>query len=290
MSIILLGRWLSVSLSVLLTVALFGSLGSGLLWGTVYGAVGLVLSLAQFSLPERVRSHHRHSDNGALLGTVTLFLALQVVSLGASVGSLSASLGNLQQEASVVSQQRDLLLRQVDQELERVETWNRYDQPSKASDTLVRIDALRDELATLPVVQNSNAISLVDTLATMTGYSPQAVAGAVYVVLSVLLDACAVYFLLSGTGNTGNTPLPAVTHRATATVTLEEQPSLLPEPEEVPQYQAILDGVCQLSVRAIMNHYRVGSRGAYAILNELQGMGQVEKDETTNRYRLVTRV
>lgn len=283
MNILLLGRWLSVSLSVLLTVVLFGSLGGGLLWGTVYGAIGLVLSLAQFSLPERVREQASHGQTGALLGTVTLFLALQVVSLGASIGSLSASLDTVQQEVAVVSQQRSLLLRQVDQELERVETWNRYDQPSKAGDSLARISALRDELAALPMVENTNALSLVTTLSTLSGYSHAVVAGAVYVVLSVLLDACAVYFLLSPTGNT---VLPAVTRTTTATVTLEEQPGLLPD--EVPsQYQAILDGVCQLSVRAIMSHYRVGSRGAYAILNQLQLSGRIEKDATTNRYRLI---
>ena len=287
MSTTILGKWLSISLSVLLTVVLFWSIGGGYIWGSIYGAVGLVLSMAQFTLPSRIREQHQTGNHAALLALVILFFALQAVSLLASIGSLSASLDNIKTESQLHSQQRVLLLRQIQQEQDRVDIWNSYERPSDANNAQTTITALREELANLPVYENTNALAMVDTLSGLTGVSSKAVAGSVYLVLSILLDACAVYFILTDQARS------KTTFSLSKPVTLP-QPS---QPQEEPQeqtetivldtpYKAIIEGTCRLSVRSIRNHYGVGTSKAYQILEQLLTAGLIEKDDKTNRYTL----
>ena len=266
------GQWLSVSLSVVLTVVLFSSLGHTPVWVAVYGAIGLVLSITQFSLPMQMRNSYRNGQTALLLGLGTLFLLLQVVSLSASVGSLSASLGQVSAQGH---DQRALLLRQIQQEQDRVAVWNDYEKPSKANQSQALIRELRAELKALPVPVYSSALSLVTTLASLTGYAWKTVASVLYIVLSVLLDACAVYFLL----------LPSMSQTITVQEHRPVQQELLEDSVDIP-YQAIVTGVCKLSVRSIMDHYGIGSSKTYDILRQLQDQGLVIKDQQTNRYRL----
>ena len=279
-----IGKNLAVSLSVLLTVALFYSIGGSPFWGAVYGVVGLVLSIAQFSLPKKVLLFNKTGQDAPFWWCVILLVLLQVVSLAASVGSLSASLDNIRQESEQVAMDRQLLLRQIKQEQDRVDVWNQYDRPSKADEAQAAISTLRAELAALPRVENTNAVALVDDVAQMTGFSEKVAAGSFYIALSVLLDACAVFFILADAK-----PVRVVVqeHQDHWQEQKEEQEQPQEQPEtlfiETP-YQAIFEGVCRLSVRGICKHYGIGTEKAYTMLDELQTKGLIAKDDQRNRY------
>ena len=157
--------------------------------------------------------------------------------------------------------------------------------PAGAEASQVLIGELREELAALPVVEAGNALSLVNTLSHMSGVQADTVASAVYVLLSVLLDACAVFFLLAGSPVRESRKEPVVMSEPVSEPVQEELIDSETPDLTVP-YKAIFDGICKLSVRSIRNHYQVGTRGAYDIINKLQSQGLIKKDDTTNRYQL----
>lgn len=278
--IITLARWLSVSLSVLLSVALFYSIAGGVAWGVVFGLIGFVLSVAQFCLPLHIRAYVQNRQPAAVVGCSALLVCLQVVSLAASVGGLGGSLDSVRATIDNIETRRALIVRQIEQEQARVDVLINYDRSTKAEPIQENITALRAELAALPVVDNARAVSLVDTLATVAGVDATTAASAVYIVVSVLLDAVAVFFILSGTNRAAVTLAPAP---VTAGNVEQEQAELF---EIETPYTAIVSGVCRLSVRAIRSHYGVGTDKAYQIIDDLTAAGFVVKDSQTNRYRL----
>ena len=284
--IISITRWLSVSLSVLLSVALFYSIAGGVLWGVVFGLVGFVLSIAQFYLPLHIRAYIKNSNPAAVVGCSTLLLCLQIVSLAASVGGLGGSLDSVRGNIDNLETRRALIVKQIEQEQKRVDVLVSFDRASKAAPIQENITALRAELSALPDVANARAVSLVDTLANVAGVDAKTAASSIYIVVSVLLDAVAVFFLLAGTTNSGFLPLspqPVTLELDTVQATRPKQGQLF---EIETPYTAIVSGVCRLSVRAIRQHYGIGTEKAYKILDDLTAAGLVEKDSQTNRYRL----
>ncbi|MGI0120322.1 hypothetical protein [Zooshikella sp. RANM57] len=205
-----MGATLSVTLSVALSVLLFASISENYYYSLMFAGLALSFELAKFvALPEIARRKSRGDWSGCISASV-LFGVLAAASILGSIGGLQsdtqrvqASITKSEQQRVALTEQRQLLLDEIAENQKAIDKYialNRiknYAQPLQQRNEALRTKAatIQDKISTLSVVQETPMTALLGAIATAVGKDKDVVQVYVFILLAVLLDLVASFFI-----------------------------------------------------------------------------------------------
>ncbi|RDH41244.1 hypothetical protein [Zooshikella ganghwensis] len=204
------GATLSVTLSVALSVLLFASISENYYYSLMFAGLAITFELAKFvALPEIARRKHR-KDWAGVMGATLLFVTLAAASILGSIGGLQsdtqriqASITKAEQQRAALIEERQLLLAEVAENQKAIDKYialNRiknYAQPLQQRNETLRVKAatIQDKISTLDVAQETPMTALLGAIATAVGEDKAVVQVYVFILLAVLLDLVASFFI-----------------------------------------------------------------------------------------------
>ena len=204
------GATLSVTLSIALSVLLFWSISENQYYSALFAGLALAFELAKFmALPEIARRKQRKDWTGALSATL-LFITLATASILGSIGGLQSDTQRVQaniaqQEQKRVSliEQRQLLLDEIAENQKAIDKYislNRiknFAQPLQEKNKKLRQQAteLQDKISAVGVAHETPMTALLGAIATAVGEDKATVQVYVFILLAVLLDLVASFFI-----------------------------------------------------------------------------------------------
>ena len=204
------GATLSVTLSIALSVLLFWSISENNYYSALFAGLALAFELAKFmALPEIARRKQRKDWTGALSATL-LFITLATASILGSIGGLQSDTQRVQaniaqQEQKRVSliEQRQLLLDEIAENQKAIDKYislNRiknFAQPLQEKNKELRQQAadLQDKISAVGVAHETPMTALLGAIATAVGEDKATVQVYVFILLAVLLDLVASFFI-----------------------------------------------------------------------------------------------
>ena len=204
------GATLSVTLSIALSVLLFWSISENNYYSALFAGLALAFELAKFmALPEIARRKQRKDWMGAVSATL-LFLTLATASILGSIGGLQSDTQRVQaniaqQEQKRVSliEQRQLLLDETAENQKAIDKYialNRiknFAQPLQEKNKELRQQAteLQDKISAVGVAHETPMTALLGAIATAVGEDKATVQVYVFILLAVLLDLVASFFI-----------------------------------------------------------------------------------------------
>ncbi|RDH41479.1 hypothetical protein [Zooshikella ganghwensis] len=204
------GATLSVTLSVALSVLLFASISEDYYYSLMFAALAAAFELAKFvALPEIARRKSRGDWLGCISASV-LFGVLAAASILGSIGGLQsdtqrvqASIEKSEQQRVALTEQRQLLLDEIAENQKAIDKYialNRiknYAQPLQQRNETLRVKAatIQDKISTLDVAQETPMTALLGAIATAVGEDKAVVQVYVFILLAVLLDLVASFFI-----------------------------------------------------------------------------------------------
>lgn len=204
------GASLSVSLSIALSVLLFWTISENLYYSVLFAGIAVVLELAKFmALPEIARRKQRQDWVG-MLSTGLLFLILASASILGSIGGLQSDTQRVQasimqqtQKREALIEQRQLLLNEIaenQQAIDRYIALNRikhYAQPLQAKNQTLReqVTVLQHQIDAVGVAHETAMTALLGAIATALDEDKATVQVYVFILLAVLLDLVASFFI-----------------------------------------------------------------------------------------------
>ncbi|MDE1465336.1 hypothetical protein [Spartinivicinus poritis] len=204
------GATLSVTLSIALSVLLFWSISENNYYSALFAGLALAFELAKFmALPEIARRKQRKDWAGALSATL-LFITLATASILGSIGGLQSDTQRVQaniaqQEQKRVSliEQRQLLLDEIAENQKAIDKYislNRiknFAQPLQEKNKALRQQAseLQDKINTVGVAHETPMTALLGAIATAVSEDKATVQVYVFILLAVLLDLVASFFI-----------------------------------------------------------------------------------------------
>ncbi|WP_163837006.1 YrzE family protein [Spartinivicinus ruber] len=204
------GATLSVTLSIALSVLLFWSISENNYYSALFAGLALAFELAKFmALPEIARRKQRKDWMGALSATL-LFVTLATASILGSIGGLQSDTQRVQaniaeQEQKRVSliEQRQLLLDEIAENQKAIDKYialNRiknFAQPLQQKNKALRQQAadMQEQINTVGVAHETPMTALLGAIATAVGKDKATVQVYVFILLAVLLDLVASFFI-----------------------------------------------------------------------------------------------
>lgn len=267
-------RFVLIFLSLVATFLFLVGIGSGI--GSVFFAItGTVTQAAALVFLPKLINHAWSTERySVLLTSVTALLAVLVISV---TGSASVLSGLIEKDIRA-AHEYDQLTQLVHLKQKAADRYVAMDRIKvDAKPLFAEIERLNTKIAALPepsgfyLAAKRIAGNQANTLITVT-----------ILLLAMLLDA--VIVLLGITMES----VKHVTQADRGNTTSFEPLHLDTESSFVLdcRYRAVLEGVCRLTLGGIRQHYKVGTAGAYKIIDQLKQAGLIEKDEASNRYVL----
>ncbi|MBU2714411.1 hypothetical protein, partial [Zooshikella harenae] len=205
-----MGATLSVALSVALSVLLFASISENYYYSLMFAGLAITFELAKFvALPEIARRKKRKDWTG-VMGATLLFVTLAAASILGSIGGLQsdtqrvqASIEKSEQQRVALIEERQLLLDEVAENQKAIDKYialNRiknYAQPLQQRNEALRAKAatIQDKISTLGVAQETPMTALLGAIATAVSKDKDIVQVYVFILLAVLLDLVASFFI-----------------------------------------------------------------------------------------------
>ncbi|WP_027709734.1 hypothetical protein, partial [Zooshikella ganghwensis] len=204
------GATLSVTLSVALSVLLFASISENYYYSLMFAGLAIAFELAKFvALPEIARRKQRKDWTG-VMGATLLFVTLAAASILGSIGGLQsdtqrvqAAIQKSEQQRVALTEQRQLLLDEIAENQKAIDKYialNRiknFAQPLQQRNETLRAKAatIQDKISTLDVAQETPMTALLGAIATAVGEDKAVVQVYVFILLAVLLDLVASFFI-----------------------------------------------------------------------------------------------
>ncbi|MGZ7642491.1 helix-turn-helix domain-containing protein [Vibrio parahaemolyticus] len=182
--IVRLTSYLACSISIVLSVMILASLGHGYM-ALVFGLTALVIEVTKYS------AFLSKTITGAFLCVLLSFL-----SIGASIGSLQNGMQDTQNKVTLY----ETRVKALTSNIEALETaraaYIKEGYITKSLTLNSEIEALQSQLVNLEKPSLSASYGMVQTIAQVTNVSMTTASNYVYIIIAVVVDACA-FFLLA---------------------------------------------------------------------------------------------